>query len=244
MIRGHEVASLIGLHPHVPRDVTFSKVLARKHGIYTRDLASLAPRSYTVGDPPEYTAPGVQSVFFSIGGSGQTDATRPRKRLRRADEIERGIAMESVNLTQINARTEHRFVQTRREYKREIATLPGVCLGGKIDGVGANRVPIELKSRTRKFGVAVYDAIQLHVYMYAMGVQRGYVGETLNGQCRLTLIPFDQRLWDQVCEALAKIKGQLETSAPAIVEAAKRIARGEKQQDDPQTVQKFLGLPE
>ena len=43
--------------------------------------------------------------------------------------------------------------------------------------------------------------------------------------------------------ALAKIKGQLETSAPVIVEAAKRIARGEKQQGDPQTVQKFLERP-
>lgn len=242
MIRGHEVASLIGLHPHVPADVTFSKVLARKHGVYTRDLASLAPRSRTAGDPPEYTAPGVQSVVFSIGGS-QDDAARPRKRLKRADEIERGIAMESVNLAQINARTEHRFVQTKREYKREISTLPGVCLGGKIDGVGANRVPIELKSRTRKFGVAVYDAIQLHVYMYAMGAQRGYVGETLDGQCRLTLIPFDQTLWDRVCAALAKIKEQLQTSRPTIVETAKRIARGQKQLGDAQTMQKFLGQP-
>jgi len=237
MIRGHEVASLIGLHPHVPKDVTFSKVLARRHGIYTRDLASLAPRSRTAGDPPEYTAPGVQSVVFSLGAR---DDGRPRKRLKRSDEIERGIAMESVNLSQINARTPHRFVQTKREYKRELAALPGVCLGGKIDGVGSNRVPIELKNRTRKFGVAVYDAIQLHVYMYAMGAKRGYVGETLDGECRLTLVPFDHQLWDRVCAALSRIKERLEAPPQDIVEAAKRIARGEKRQGDFQAVQKFL----
>lgn len=240
MIRGHEVAALVKMHPHVPRDVAFAVVLARKHGVKTKDLASLAPRSRHA-DPAEYQTPKpLQSVEFSIG-SPDRNGPPVRKRLRRTDEIQRGIAMESVSLSHINTRTDQTFVKTDREYRRELASLPGICLGGKIDGVGVNRVPIELKNRTRKFGVALYDAVQLHVYMYAMGATRGYLGETLGATCRLTLIPFDKALWTRVCGALSMLRIKFETAPAEVVAAASRIARGDKRVADTLTLSGFLG---
>jgi hypothetical protein len=75
-----------------------------------------------------------------------------------------------------------------------------VHVGGRIDGERGGGEILEVKTRQRRLlGVPLYERIQLHAYMFALGKRTSTLVEAYLSETAEHSVEFDDTLWEQVC---------------------------------------------
>ena len=79
-----------------------------------------------------------------------------------------------------------------------------VHVGGRTDGRRGEEL-VEVKTRQRRLlGVPLYERVQLHAYMFALGHRRATLVEAYLGERAEHVVEFDDALWREACAGAAE----------------------------------------
>lgn len=123
------------------------------------------------------------------------------KGLRSYVYTNRGKKGESPALDRYQKRISKNIVDRNRKfYKARMEYAPGktLLLGGRVDGLTEDGELVEIKNRQRRIfdKIPDYEMIQIHIYMFLVGLQCCHFVQSYGGEEKSEMIDFDVTFWD------------------------------------------------
>lgn len=119
---------------------------------------------------------------------------------------ERGKIGEKAVVDDFERQHDDKFTERNDKFFKKKYALNDhvVIMGGRVDGLSKEGRLIEVKNRQRRFfqNVPLYEQVQIMCYQVLTGAKECELIQCFDGESRVTVVPFDEKLWEDVETAM------------------------------------------